>query len=103
MTPQRYAPRVVAMLALVILGTGLTAGCTTSANDATVSCAVSSCTVTFDRGADASASVLGVEVKLVGVDGQTVTVDVGGSRVEVPVNGSQEAGGLSVTVEKVTD
>ncbi|MFG2041530.1 hypothetical protein [Dactylosporangium sp. NPDC048998] len=103
MTPQRSALRVVAALALVVFGAGLMAGCTSSTNGATVSCTVNSCTATFDRGVDASASVLGIDMKLVAVDGQTVTVDVAGNRVTVPVDGSQQADGLSVTVEKVTD
>jgi hypothetical protein len=103
MTLRRSALRLVAALVLMVLGTGLTAGCTTSNEDATVSCTVSSCTATFDRGVNATASVLGVDVKLVAVDEHNVTVDVAGNQLLVPVNGSQQAGGLVVAVDKVTD
>ena len=103
MTPHRSARGRVAALALMVLSSGLAAGCTTSSKDTTVSCTVDSCTATFDRGVNATASILGVDVKLVAADGRNVTVDVAGTQLVVPVNGSQQAGGLSVTVEKVTD
>jgi hypothetical protein len=103
MTSQRFAIRVVAAFALVVLGAGGLAGCSTSTEGAAVTCSTSDCTVTFDRGVDASASVLGIDVKLVSVEGQNVKVEVAGNEVTVPVDGSQEAGGLKVAVDKVTD
>ncbi len=94
--------RVVALV-LMVLSSGLALGCTTSSKDTTVSCTVDSCTATFDRGVNATASILGVDVRLVAADGRNVTVDVAGKQLVVPVDGSQQAGGLSVAVEKVTD
>ena len=50
-----------------------------------VECSANACTVTFDRGVEAKSSVLGVDIKLVGVDNGVVKVDVGGTTVSVPV------------------
>ena len=59
----------------------------------------------MDRGVDASASVLGVDVTLKSVEGQQVTLDVAGNTVTVPVgaDGTANVGGLNVTVQSVTD
>lgn len=75
---------------LLVLGSGgLVAGCLTSTPRAKASCALNSCTTTFDRGANAAASVLDVEVRLVAADANTVTVVVGDNQLVVPVDGSQ--------------
>jgi hypothetical protein len=103
MTPHPSARGPVVALVLMVLSSGLAAGCTTSSKDTTVSCTVDSCTATFDRGVNATASILGVDVKLVAADGRNVTVDIAGKQLAVPVDGSQQAGGLSVAVEKITD
>jgi hypothetical protein len=68
-----------------------------------VDCTVNECTVTFERGVDAEASVLGVDVKLVGVQGDQVTIDIAGTEVNVPVNGETDAEGFNISVEEVTD
>jgi len=75
------------------------AGCSSE----NVDCTVNECTVTFDRGVDAEASVLGVDVKLVGVQGDQVTVDIEGTEVNVPVNGQTDAEGFNISVQEVTD
>jgi hypothetical protein len=97
-----FARRAAASAASLALGAAVLAGC--SSNGASTSCGMNACTVTFDRGVDASASVLGVDAKLVGVQGETVTVDVAGQRLSMTA-GQQAAqvGGLSVTLESVTD
>ncbi len=84
-------------LALALLG-----GC--SSEGASTDCGVDACTVTFDRGVQASATILGVEAKLIGADGDRVTVEVGGEQLQLTV-GQQAAdvGGLAVTVESVTE
>jgi hypothetical protein len=94
--------RIVTIILFALLGAGLLAGC--SGDGADVSCNLNSCTVTMDRSADAEASVFGVDVKLVGVANDAVSLDVGGNRVSVPVggNGSAEVGGLTVSVQEVT-
>ncbi len=101
--PGPALPRGVAALAAALLAGGLITGCSTSTDGAKVSCTLSACTATFDRGVDARASVLGIDMKLVAADANQVTVDVGGSQLVVPVGGSQQAGGLSVTVDRVTE
>jgi hypothetical protein len=96
--------RRLAALALsaALAGAGLLAGC--SSDGADVSCNLNSCTVTMDRGVDAQASVLGVDITLTGVANDQVTLDVEGNSVSVPINanGGTEVGGLSVTVQEVT-
>jgi hypothetical protein len=50
-----------------------------------------------------SASVLGVETKLVSVTGDQLTADAGGNQVVVPTGGSEiQGGGLNIKVDKVT-
>jgi len=97
--PRRRLGRLAASFAL---GAALLAGC--SSEGADVKCNLDSCTVTMNRGVDAQASVLGVDVKLVAVDGGQVTLDVAGNRVAVPVgqNAGAEVAGLSITVQRVT-
>jgi hypothetical protein len=97
--------RRIAALALAasIAGAGALAGC--SSDGAKVDCgSLNSCTVTLDRGVDAQASVLGVDIKLTSVTGNQVNLDVEGNQVSVPLNGSgsTQVGGLNVTVQSVT-
>jgi len=72
-----------------------------STGDSSVDCDLSGCTVTLQRGVDAGVSVLGLEVKLTGVTGDQATLQVGGQKVTVPLNGqgSAEVAGLSMTVQ----
>lgn len=85
-------------LSLVLLGT--VTAC--SSEGASTDCTLSACTVTFDRGVDASASVLGVKAELVSVQGDQVTLKVGGQQLTVPVNGQQQSDGFNVSVQSVT-
>jgi hypothetical protein len=87
-----------ALLALLALGTA--AGC--GGEGSNTSCSVGSCTVTFDRGVNANASVLGIKAELVGVQGDQVTLKIGGQTVTVPVNGERQAGGFNVSVQSAT-
>ncbi|ROT33240.1 hypothetical protein [Micromonospora sp. HM5-17] len=90
--------RVAGLLAGLALGAAVLTGC--SSENATTDCGLDSCTVTFNRGVDARASILGVEAKLVGVDGDRVTIEVAGERLTLTV-GQQatEVGGLYATIE----
>jgi hypothetical protein len=100
----RAGRAIIAVIAVAVAAVALGAlsGCSGEGSD--VSCSVNACTVTFDRGVDASASVLGIKVKLVEVKNGQVTVDVDGNQLTVPVDGSaQSGGGISVSVQKVTD
>jgi hypothetical protein len=94
--------RLAALALTAALACAGRAGC--SSEGADVNCNLNSCTVTMDRGVDASANVLGVDVKLKNVEGQQVTLDVGGNTVTVPVgaDGTANVGGLDVTVQEVT-
>lgn len=65
-------------------------------------CSISACTVTFDRGVDAEASILGMKVQLVGVKGSRVMLDVAGQQVTVPAGGQTTAEGFNIAVQEVT-
>lgn len=78
-------------------------GCTASGPGSSTQCELSGCTVTFDRGVDATASVLGIEAKLVAVNGNLVTLSVAGQEVTVPVGEAQSSEGRVITVQKVTE
>ncbi|NVI87307.1 hypothetical protein [Actinomadura sp. BRA 177] len=93
--------RKLAVISIALLPLGALAAC--GGENSRTSCNVNSCTVTFDRGVDASASILGVEAELVRVQGQMVTLKVAGQTVTVPVGeGEQEAEGFNVSVQSVT-
>lgn len=95
--------RIAALALTTALATAALAGC--SSEGSNVDCNLNSCTVTMDRGVDASASVLGVDVKLQSVQNQQVTLDVEGNTVTVPVgpDGSTQVAGLTVTVQSISD
>ncbi|MEW2385249.1 hypothetical protein AB0873_24620 [Micromonospora sp. NPDC047707] len=103
MFPLPPARRAVGLLAGLALGVAVLAGC--SSEGASTDCSLAgSCTVTFDRGVDASASILGVEAKLIGAEDDQVTVEVAGEQVTL-TTGQQAAqvGDFSVTLDSVTD
>ena len=105
--PTRHPPltpirRAAGLLAGLALGVAVLAGC--SSEGAATDCGLDACTVTFDRGVDASATILGVEAKLIGAQGDQVTVEVAGEQLSLTV-GQQatEVGGFAVTLDSVTD
>lgn len=91
--------RVLAALALAVGAAGM-AGCGGTGSE--TDCSATACTVTFDRGVDAEASVLGVDIELVGVRGDRVRLRVAGQAVSVPVGGETQGDGYSVAVREVT-
>ncbi|MDO3646554.1 hypothetical protein [Nocardia mangyaensis] len=93
--------RLITLSAFALL-LPLASACTMTGHGTTTECAVSGCTVTFDRGVSAKASVLGIDAELVAVDGDLVTLSIGGQRVTVPVGESEAAGGTNVRVSEVT-
>ncbi|KAB1140638.1 hypothetical protein AB0B83_16205 [Micromonospora sp. NPDC049060] len=99
LTPTRRAAGLLAGLAL---GAAVLAGC--SSEGASTDCGLDACTVTFDRGVDARATILGVEAKLIGAQGDQVTVEVAGEQLSL-TTGQQatEVGGFAVTLDSVTD
>lgn len=94
--------RLASLIAGLALGLGVLAGC--SSEGASTDCGLDACTVTFDRGVDAKASVLGVDAKLIGAKGDQVTIEVAGEQLSLSV-GQQAAkvGGLSVSLDSVND
>lgn len=94
------ASRAVAAGLIAVLCAGPLAGCSSEGT----TCTLDSCTVTFDRGVEAKASVLGVGVELVEVVNDQVIVNVNGLRLTLPTGGSPvQAAGLNVNVQQVTD
>lgn len=92
--------RKLAVLPFALLPLGALAACGGENSD--TSCGVNSCTVTFDRGVEASASILGVKAELVRVEGEMVTLKVAGQTVTVPVGDGEQAEGFNVSVQSVT-
>jgi hypothetical protein len=92
--------RTLALLPLVLLPLAAVTAC--GGEGSQTNCGVNSCTVTFDRGVDANASILGVKAELVGVQGNSVTLRVAGQRITVPVGGNQQTEGFDVSVQSVT-
>ncbi|GIJ22621.1 hypothetical protein Vlu01_32450 [Micromonospora lutea] len=94
--------RLAVLLAGLALGAALLTGC--SSEGASTNCGLDACTVTFDRGVDARANILGVEARLVEAQDDVVTIEVGGEQLSLTV-GEQAAdvGGLAVTLDSVTD
>lgn len=90
------------LAASLALTAALLAGC--SGEGVETDCGLDSCVVTFDRGVEVSAHVLGIEARLVRVDGSTVTVEVAGERLTLTHDQEGvEVAGLAVTLDRVTD
>ncbi|GEM35169.1 hypothetical protein AB0H58_02215 [Nocardia neocaledoniensis] len=95
--------RLITLSAFALLLPFAASACSMSGDGYSSECTVSGCTVTFDRGVNAKASVLGIDAELVAVDGDMVTLKIGGQNVTVPVGQSQESNGTDVRVTEVTD
>jgi len=88
------------VLPLVLLPLGAVAAC--SGENASTNCTINACTVTFNRGVDASASILGIKAELVEVQDQNVTLKIGGQQITVPVGEGEQAEGFDVSVQSIT-
>lgn len=93
--------RRAAALVLTALTTLVLAGC--GGGGSQTDCGLDGCTVTFPRSGAAAVSVLGIEARVVGVEGGTAQLEVAGQQISVPVGGETQAQGFTVGVEKVTD
>ncbi|GAA4153771.1 hypothetical protein [Actinomadura keratinilytica] len=92
--------RALTVLPFALLPLTAVAAC--SGEGATTDCNVTSCTITFDRGVEASASILGIKAELVSVQGDTVTLKVAGQQITVPRGEAEQAEGFDVSVESIT-
>ncbi|WP_083983676.1 hypothetical protein [Actinomadura hibisca] len=99
-TSRRTLARSARALPLLLLPLGAAAAC--GGENTSTDCSVNSCTITFDRGVNASANILGAKVELVGVQGDTVNLRIGGQQVSVPLEAEQQADGFNVDVTSVT-
>ena len=88
------------LLAAAALGLATLTAC--SSDGTSTECRLDSCTVTFDRGVEAGASVLGVEARLIAVDGDVVTMEIAGQQLSITA-GQQatEVAGFTVALESV--
>ena len=102
MTTRQKRVRAAVILAAPILGLALLSGC--SSEGVTTDCGLDQCTLTFDRGVDGRASILGVEAKLVRSEGDQVTLEVAGEQVTLTVGqAAVDVGGFQVSLQRVTD
>lgn len=97
--PHSPLHRVATAVASLALGLAVLTGC--GSDGASTDCGLDQCTVTFDRGVSARASVLGVEAKLIGVEDDRVTIEVAGERLSLTGQQGVQVGGLSVSVDSV--
>jgi hypothetical protein len=91
--------RGAGILVGLALGVAALTGC--GADGTSTDCGLDACTVTFDRGVEASVNILGVEARLVAAEGDQATVEVAGQRLTLTI-GEQaaEVAGLAVTLER---
>jgi ABC-type Fe3+-hydroxamate transport system substrate-binding protein len=97
-----HSVRTTVGVLLATLALAFAAGCSTSGNGTSTNCSTTACTVTFDQGVNAEANILGVKAKLIGVQGQQVTVEVAGQRVQVAAGQPVDVGAVRVTVQEIT-
>src|SRR3954454_4007179 len=90
--------RLIVAVPLAALPLALAAGCSSD----NASCNGTSCTITFDRGVDAKASILGVDAELVSVNGQNVTLKLAGQQLTIPLDTDQTSGNFNLHVSSVT-
>ncbi|GAB2817981.1 hypothetical protein GCM10022221_14800 [Actinocorallia aurea] len=92
--------RLLLAAPLLALALGTASACSSENTDCSLTSGT--CTVTFDRGVDAKASVLGVDAQLVEATDTQVTVNIGGQNVTVPLDGEQQSGDFNVRVKSIT-
>lgn len=93
--------RLTKLVVAATLGLAVLTGC---GENSSTDCGIDECTVTFNRGVEASASVLGVDAKLISANGESVTVEIAGEELTLTV-GQQgtDVAGLKVYLDSVTD
>ncbi len=96
------ARRFLALSLFAVLSSFGAAACTVEGPGSKADCHIDGCTITFERGVDAKASVLGIDAELVAVDGNAATLKIAGQQIVVPVGETQSAEGMNITVSEVT-
>ncbi|WP_025618503.1 hypothetical protein [Salinispora cortesiana] len=100
--PPKTPRRAAGLLVGLALGAAVLAGCGSS-DGVSTDCGLDGCMVTFDREANAEASILGVQAKLIGAQDDQVTVEVAGEQLTLTTGQpAAEVGGLSVTLDNVS-
>ncbi|WP_344247996.1 hypothetical protein [Actinocorallia libanotica] len=92
--------RLLLATPLLALALATTAAC--SSENADCNIAQGKCTVTFDRGVNAKAEVLGVNAEFVSATDTTVTLKIGGQELTVPLDNEQSSGEFDVRVQSIT-
>lgn len=94
--------RVAATVAAFALGLSVLTGC--SSEGAETDCSLDACTVTFDRGVEARAEVLGIEAKLISAQNDQVTLEVAGEQISLTVGqAATQVAGMNVAVQSADD
>jgi hypothetical protein len=100
----RVKTRLARYAAAAFLSLTLLTACGGGSEGTDVDCGLDQCTVTFDRGVDAQASVLGIEAKVVKVEGDQVTLEIAGEQLTLTVGQpASDVEGFQVTLQSVTD
>lgn len=95
---QRPTAALLTALALALGGATACGG-----QNSQTDCSLNGCTVTFPRSGSAEVSLLGVEARLLGVEGDSARLEIAGQSLTVPVGGEATAENFTVRVEQVTD
>lgn len=96
----RMRHRSAAIVVAALLATMPLAGC--GGEGSSTDCSLTQCTVTLDRGGDSATRILGVEVRLVGVSGDTATLDVAGQQLQLQVDQQAQIAGFQVSLQELT-
>ena len=92
--------RVLFATPLLALALATASACSSENTDCDITQA--QCTVTFDRGVNAKASVLGVDAEFVSATDTSVTLKIGGQQITVPLDGQESSDGVNVKVQSIT-
>ncbi|WP_106398539.1 hypothetical protein [Actinocorallia populi] len=90
------------LLATPLLALALAATSACSSENADCDIAAGKCTVTFDRGVNAKAEVLGVNAEFVSATDTSATLKIGGQELTVPLDSEQSSGEFDVRVQSIT-
>lgn len=97
----RLRHRTAGIAVTAVLATMTLAGC--GGEGSSTDCSLTQCTVTLDRSGDSTASILGIEVRLVGVSGDEATLDVAGRQLRLQVDQQAQIAGFQVSLQELTE